>query len=57
MVAAASVPGSPVVTVPIVKVGVTASAPAGPVHTIISERIIYFYTIILNIMVLFYNKY
>ena len=31
IVASASVPGSPVVTVPIVKVGVTASAPVGPV--------------------------
>ena len=31
IVAAASVPGSPVVTVPIVSVGVSASAPAGPV--------------------------
>ena len=31
IVAAASVPGSPVVTVPIVKVGVVASAPVGPV--------------------------
>lgn len=29
--AVASVPGSPVVTVPIVKVGVSASAPVGPV--------------------------
>ena len=61
-----SVPGSPVVTVPTVKVAavpvgpvapVGPVGPVGPVHTIISERIIYFYTIILNIMVLFYNKY
>ena len=51
MVAVASVPGAPVVTVPIVKVGVSPSVPAGPVHTITSERIIYFYTIILNILV------
>ena len=31
IVAAASVPGSPVVTVPIVSVGVSPSAPVGPV--------------------------
>jgi len=52
MVAEASVPGSPVVTVPIVKTGVSPSAPVGPVgpvapispvkpvgpvHTLISE--------------------
>ena len=35
--AEASVPGAPVVTVPIVKVGVSPSAPAGPVHTLKSE--------------------
>ena len=31
MLAAASVPGSPVVTVPIVNVGVSAAVPVGPV--------------------------
>ena len=37
IVASASLPGAPVVTVPIVIVGVSASAPDGPVHTLKSE--------------------
>ena len=36
--AEASVPGSPVVTVPIVIVGETASAPAGPVEPYVSVQ-------------------
>ena len=38
MVASASVPGAPVVTVPIVKVGVSPSAPAGPVGPVAPSK-------------------